>query len=98
MLYEVITLGSNSLLDLVVFGKSTGEHIAKTVQTIQSHKPLPKDAGENTLARLARYERAEGENLMQVRLDMRQVMQENCGVFRFPDLLEKGAEESYNFV
>lgn len=86
-------LGSNSLLDLVVFGKSTGEHIAKTVKATQAHKPLPADASDKTMGRLAKYERPEGENLMQVRVDLRKVMQENCGVFRFPDLLEKGVAE-----
>lgn len=86
-------LGSNSLLDLVVFGKSTGEHMAKTVKSHQVHKPLPADAGDKTLARLERYERPQGESLVQVRLDLRQVMQENCGVFRFPDLLAKGVDE-----
>lgn len=86
-------LGSNSLLDLVVFGKSTGDHIAKTVKLNKAHKPLPQDAEDKTMSRLARYERPQGENLMQVRLDLRQVMQENCGVFRFPDLLAKGVDE-----
>ena len=86
-------LGSNSLLDLVVFGKSTGEHMAKTVKENNAHKPLPASAGDKTLNRLARYERPQGESLVQVRLDLRQVMQENCGVFRFPDLLEKGISE-----
>jgi succinate dehydrogenase / fumarate reductase, flavoprotein subunit len=86
-------LGSNSLLDLVVFGKSTGEHMAKTVLSSKAHKTLPAGAEDKPLSRLARYERSQGENLMQVRLDLRQVMQENCGVFRFPDLLAKGVEE-----
>jgi succinate dehydrogenase / fumarate reductase flavoprotein subunit len=86
-------LGSNSLLDLVVFGKSTGDHIVNTVKTHKAHKPLPQDVGDKTMRRLARYERPQGENLMQVRLDLRQVMQENCGVFRFPDLLAKGVAE-----
>jgi succinate dehydrogenase / fumarate reductase, flavoprotein subunit len=86
-------LGSNSLLDLVVFGKSTGDHIAKTVKSNKTHKSLPPDVGERTMDRLNRYERPQGENLMQVRLDLRQVMQENCGVFRFPDLLAKGVDE-----
>lgn len=86
-------LGSNSLLDLVVFGKTTGEHMAKTVKTTKAHKPLPAKAGDATLERLDRYERAQGENIVQVRLDLRQTMQENCGVFRFPELLNKGVEE-----
>lgn len=86
-------LGSNSLLDLVVFGKATGDHIAKTVKAEPTHKPLPISIMEKTQARLARYERPQGENLMQVRLALREVMQKNCGVFRFPELLEKGVGE-----
>ncbi len=85
-------LGSNSLLDLVVFGKSTGEHIAKTVKATSSHQAMPTDAADKTMARLARYEQKDGENLMQVRVDLREVMQTNCGVFRFPDLLENGVK------
>lgn len=86
-------LGSNSLLDLVVFGKATGEHMANTIKATKAHKPLPENADEATLKRLDRYERAGGESIVQVRLDLRQVMQENCGVFRFPELLSKGVEE-----
>ncbi len=85
-------LGSNSLLDLVVFGKSTGEHIAKTVKAEHAHQAMPKDAADKTMARLARYEQKEGENLMQVRVDLREVMQTNCGVFRFPELLANGVK------
>ncbi len=86
-------LGSNSLLDLVVFGKSTGEHMAKTIKSSKAHKDLPPKAEEFTLDRLDRYEHAQGECIVDVRLDMRQTMQENCGVFRFPDLLAKGVTE-----
>ncbi|MFW5432244.1 MAG: succinate dehydrogenase flavoprotein subunit [Methylophilaceae bacterium] len=86
-------LGSNSLLDLVVFGKQAGNHIAELVKTRKSHKPLPKNIEDATLQRLARFNRAQGENLMQTRLDMRKTMQGNCGVFRFPELLSKGVAE-----
>ncbi len=86
-------LGSNSLLDLVVFGKSTGESMTKYIKTSKAHKPLPEKAADFTLARLNKYEKPQGESLMQVRVDMRQVMQDNCGVFRFPELLTKGVAE-----
>ncbi len=75
-----------------MFGKSTGEHIAKTVKATSSHQAMPTDAADKTMARLARYEQKDGENLMQVRVDLREVMQTNCGVFRFPDLLENGVK------
>ena len=86
-------LGSNSLLDLVVFGKQAGNHIAAFVKTNKTHQPLPKDVGEATLQRVNRFHKAEGENMMQTRVDMRKTMQTNCGVFRFPDLLAKGVAE-----
>lgn len=86
-------LGSNSLLDLVVFGKQAGNHIAEFVKTNKTHQPLPKDVGEATLQRVNRFHNAEGENMMQTRVDMRKTMQSNCGVFRFPDLLAKGVTE-----
>lgn len=84
-------LGSNSLLDLVVFGKAAGEHIASYVKQNSSHQPLPADVGDVTLARVNHFDRQSGENLMQTRIDMRKVMQSNCGVFRFPELLAEGA-------
>jgi succinate dehydrogenase / fumarate reductase flavoprotein subunit len=86
-------LGSNSLLDLVVFGKQAGNYIAAFVKTNKTHQPLPKDVGEATLQRVNRFHKAEGENMMQTRVDMRKTMQSNCGVFRFPDLLAKGVAE-----
>jgi succinate dehydrogenase / fumarate reductase, flavoprotein subunit len=86
-------LGSNSLLDLVVFGKQAGNHIAETVKTSKSHKPLPQQVEAATMQRVSRFNQAQGENLMQTRLDMRKTMQSNCGVFRFPDLLAKGVAE-----
>ena len=86
-------LGSNSLLDLVVFGKQAGNHIAAFVKANKAHKPLPKNAEDSTLARVARFHRVEGENMMQTRIDMRKTMQANCGVFRFPDLLANGVSE-----
>jgi len=86
-------LGSNSLLDLVVFGKQAGNHIADVVKTNQAHQPLPNDVDEATLKRVGRFHNAEGENMMQTRIDMRKIMQNHCGVFRFPELLAKGVEE-----
>ena len=86
-------LGSNSLLDLVVFGKAAGEQMAKEAQEATA-KPLPADAAEPTLARLARLEnQRDGEPVAEVGLAMRRTMQQHCGVFRFPDLLEEGVQE-----
>jgi succinate dehydrogenase / fumarate reductase flavoprotein subunit len=85
-------LGCNSLLDLLVFGKSSGEQMAKDIGALpRPHRTLPKDAGEFSLARLARIDAASGgERVAEVGNDLRKVMQAHCGVFRFPDMLAAG--------
>ena len=88
-------LGTNSLLDLLVFGKSAGE---KVIQDLKgdggAHRGLPRDAGEFTLSRLARLDsQKHGERVADVGADMRRIMQLNCGVFRFPDLLVEGVKK-----
>ncbi|NOT68277.1 MAG: succinate dehydrogenase flavoprotein subunit [Methylophilaceae bacterium] len=86
-------LGSNSLLDLMVFGRAAGNHIVKTVR-YQCHKPLPADYAERTLTRLARLEQQHsGASVTEVGADMRKTMQTHCGVFRFPELMEQGVEK-----
>jgi len=88
-------LGTNSLLDLVVFGKSSGDHVVDTLRGAgRARKELPKDAADRTLARLARLENQKsGEQVHDVRLAMQRTMQEHCGVFRFPDMLEAGVKK-----
>jgi succinate dehydrogenase / fumarate reductase flavoprotein subunit len=85
-------LGTNSLLDLVVFGKASGEQMNKdTNSQPRPHRNLPKGAGEQTLARLARLDSAKsGERVSDVLNDLRRTMQMHCGVFRFPDDLIEG--------
>ena len=86
-------LGSNSLLDLVVFGKAAGEHIVLNLSK-QKFKHLPKDAPDKTLNRLNSLE--QGDNHEDVRClgnELRRTMQEHCGVFRFPELLEEGVHK-----
>jgi succinate dehydrogenase / fumarate reductase flavoprotein subunit len=85
-------LGTNSLLDLVVFGKASGEQMWKDINLQpRPHRNLPKGAGEQTLARLARLDGARsGERVADVLLDLRRTMQMHCGVFRFPDDLVAG--------
>jgi succinate dehydrogenase / fumarate reductase flavoprotein subunit len=88
-------LGTNSLLDLVVFGKAAGEQLVKDVRALpRPQRSLPKDAGEASLARLARLDSAtSGERVADVAADLRRTMQSHCGVFRFPDLLAEGVEK-----
>jgi len=85
-------LGTNSLLDLLVFGKSAGESVVADLKAGQLDlKPLPADAADRTLARLARLESQKGGNSVNdVRLDMQRTMQKHAGVFRFKDLLKEG--------
>jgi succinate dehydrogenase / fumarate reductase flavoprotein subunit len=88
-------LGTNSLLDLVVFGKASGEQMIKDIRALPSpHRTLPKDAGEYTRSRLARLDaNAAGERVVDVLTDLRRTMQAHCGVFRFPDDLTEGVKK-----
>ncbi len=87
-------LGTNSLLDLLVFGKSSGDQMVKDVAAYGPRKDLPKDAADSALARLARLDSAtSGESVAQVGADLRRTMQSHCGVFRFPDGLAQGVQQ-----
>jgi succinate dehydrogenase / fumarate reductase, flavoprotein subunit len=87
-------LGSNSLLDLVVFGRAAGDKMVEEVKKDGTHKPLPADACDMTLARLNRLDtQTQGETVKQVGADLRATMQNHCGVFRFPELLKAGVVE-----
>ncbi|MFZ9150417.1 MAG: succinate dehydrogenase flavoprotein subunit [Burkholderiales bacterium] len=85
-------LGTNSLLDLLVFGKASGEQVVKDLASdALAHQDLPKDAADRSLARLARLDSAKsGEDVAEVGAEMRRTMQLHCGVFRFPDGLAEG--------
>src|SRR5882672_3284000 len=88
-------LGTNSLLDLVVFGKAAGEQVIKDIRSLPSpQRSLPKDAGELSRARLARLDSAtSGERVADVGNDLRRTMQAHCGIFRFPDDMARGIEK-----
>jgi succinate dehydrogenase / fumarate reductase flavoprotein subunit len=84
-------LGTNSLLDIVVFGRSAGNHIVELNLQRAAHKPLPPDAADAALARLARLDGAvAGESVPEVAGDLRKVIQAHCGVFRNQELLAEG--------
>ncbi len=85
-------LGTNSLLDLLVFGKSAGETVVEDIQSGNLRlKPLPEDAADYALARMARLEnQKDGTNVHEVRLAMQRTMQKHAGVFRFSELLQQG--------
>ena len=86
-------LGSNSLLDLVVFGKAAGDHMTAAIKQNNTHKTLPQNAADATLARIARLDNTQGENVAQVGDAIRDTMQSHCGVFRFPDEMAQGVTE-----
>jgi succinate dehydrogenase / fumarate reductase, flavoprotein subunit len=84
-------LGTNSLLDLLVFGRAAGNHIVNSNLKARSNKDLPSDAGDKTLARLALLDGStSGENSQEVANDIRKGMQAHCGVFRTSERLAKG--------
>jgi succinate dehydrogenase / fumarate reductase flavoprotein subunit len=85
-------LGSNSLIDLVVFGRAAGRRIAENVKPMQPPPNVPRDAADMALARLDAFRHARGGSpTAQVRLAMQKTMQANCGVFRTEDILAEGA-------
>jgi len=87
-------LGTNSLTDLVVFGKAAGNAVIRFLQENPRHKDLPADAAERSLARLAQLDaQRSGERVHDVAEALRRTMQAHCGVFRFPDLLKEGVQK-----
>ncbi|HVY05450.1 MAG TPA: succinate dehydrogenase flavoprotein subunit [Burkholderiales bacterium] len=87
-------LGTNSLTDLLVFGKASGDTMIRFLKENPGHKDLPKDAADRTSARLARLDgQANGESVFEVGAEMRRIMQAHCGVFRFPDMLVDGVKK-----
>ena len=84
-------LGSNSLIDLVVFGRAAGIKCAETIEPGSSHPDLPSDAGDLALSRLDRFRHADGDTpTAELRDKMQRAMQTNCAVFRTGDLLSAG--------
>jgi succinate dehydrogenase / fumarate reductase flavoprotein subunit len=87
-------LGSNSLLDLVVFGRAAAIRASETVKPGAPHKRLPADAGQAAIARLDKYRNAKGgTRTAHLRLKMQKDMQDHCAVFRTGDLLSAGMKK-----
>lgn len=87
-------LGTNSLLDIVVFGRAAGNQIIEDLKRNTHHKQLPSDIADKSLARLSRLDNQKGgENVAQVGDLLRKTMQTYCGVFRFADRLKQGVEK-----
>jgi succinate dehydrogenase / fumarate reductase flavoprotein subunit len=86
-------LGSNSLIDLVVFGRATGLHLKQTIKPGTAHKALPADAADFALGRLDKFRYAKGGSpTADVRLDMQRTMQKHAAVFRDSALLSEGVD------
>ncbi|MBC3806104.1 succinate dehydrogenase flavoprotein subunit [Undibacterium seohonense] len=84
-------LGTNSLLDLIVFGRAAGNHVVASNLKSRSNKDLPKDAADLALSRLAKLENSTGtEKVQDVANAIRSTMQQYCGVFRTDELLQTG--------
>ncbi|MEO7057572.1 MAG: succinate dehydrogenase/fumarate reductase flavoprotein subunit, partial [Caldimonas sp.] len=84
-------LGTNSLLDLLVFGRSAGNHIVDSGLQARSHRPLPANAEDFTAARLARLDASTGGEYSQtVANDLRKAMQLHAGVFRTQKTMDEG--------
>jgi succinate dehydrogenase / fumarate reductase flavoprotein subunit len=86
-------LGSNSLIDLVVFGRAAAKRCRETVEPDEKHMELAGDAGQLAVERLDRYRHAKGGTpTAELRLRMQRTMQENCAVFRTGAVLSEGHE------
>src|SRR6185312_3227839 len=84
-------LGSNSLCDLVVFGKAAGARAAEGLSPGESHRDLPKNAGDESLARLDKFRNAKGKTpTAELRLAMQRAMQTDAAVFRTSETLLQG--------
>ena len=86
-------LGSNSLLDLVVFGRSAARHCARQMKPKQRHAELPAQAGKNSVDRIDRLRNASGSrSTAEIRLEMQKTMQNHAAVFRTGESLNEGVQ------
>lgn len=87
-------LGGNSLLDILVFGRSAANHIIEYLKENRFHRALNEDSVQQAYDRLHRWDdTGDGESIESVRRDLQKVMEENCGVFRTQDVLDNGIKE-----
>ena len=87
-------LGTNSLLDLLVFGRAAGNHIVSLDLKNREFKPLPKNAGQQTMERIAKLDSStSGEYAQDVANDIRKCMQKYAGVFRNQELMDEGVRQ-----
>ncbi len=84
-------LGSNSLIDLVVFGRATGLRLKELIKPGTSHASLPKDSADLSLTRLDHFRNAKGGSpTAQIRTEMQRTMSQHAAVFRTDELMAEG--------
>ena len=87
-------LGSNSLIDLVVFGRAAGLRLGETLTANAAQPELPEGAGDEALARIEKYRNANGgTKTADIRLNMQRAMQDHCAVFRTTESMDEGVEK-----
>jgi succinate dehydrogenase / fumarate reductase flavoprotein subunit len=92
-------LGSNSLLDIVVFGRAVAHRVAATVKPGTKHKDLPEDAIEKIMTDFDKIRQADGNTTTaDMRLELQMVMQKNAAVFRTQEILQEGCEQVSTIV
>ncbi len=86
-------LGGNSLLDIVVFGRSAGNHIIEFLKEQRYHRPMDEASIDQAMARLSRWDKTgPGESVAKLKYDLQTVMEKYCGVFRTEDVLREGVQ------
>jgi succinate dehydrogenase / fumarate reductase flavoprotein subunit len=84
-------LGGNSLLDILVFGRSAANHILGVLREMRYHRPLCQESVDRALGRLERWKRkGDGESVDGLRRELRKVMEDHCGVFRTREVMHEG--------
>ena len=87
-------LGSNSLIDLVVFGRSAAKRAAELIKPGTPHEEISENETEKCLSRFDKLRNADGENsTAELRLSMQKTMQSKCAVFRTEKNLKEGVDE-----
>ncbi|MDH5484309.1 MAG: succinate dehydrogenase flavoprotein subunit [Gammaproteobacteria bacterium] len=87
-------LGGNSLLDILVFGRSAANHIIGYLKENRYHRPMNEASVEKAWQRLHRWDKTgEGESVERIRADLKKSMEDNCGVFRTQEVLDNGIKE-----
>lgn len=93
-------LGSNSLLDLIVFGRAAGQNVIESIDKKAKYPNIPKEAIDFTQQRVASLNKKNKgeESIVGLGKDLRSTMQKHCGVFRFPELLREGVKKIHDIA